>query len=315
LDTIANQAAIALENAYSFEELDNLRQNLEREVHARTRELRDTQAQLVHAEKMASLGQLVAGVAHELNNPLGAVDGNLAVLQDYVNRLRDGLTAYEQAAPERRTRFEDIRSQLDLDSVVSDLDHLLATCTEGSQRARRIVQDLRTFSRLDEAELKQVDLNAALRVTLDLLQHRVRGDVRIETSLAALPRVECYASQLNQVFLNLLTNALDAVESVGGGVVHVSSRVRSDDCIEITVRDSGPGVPLALRDKIFDPFFTTKPVGRGTGLGLSISYSIIAKHHGRLELDPAPPPGCTFRVVLPVRPVVSTVAAGAVDRI
>ncbi|HUI28033.1 MAG TPA: ATP-binding protein [Candidatus Kryptonia bacterium] len=311
LDTIANQAAIALENAYSFEELDNLRKNLEREVNARTRELRDTQVQLVHAEKMASLGQLVAGVAHELNNPLGAVDGNLAVLQDYLGRLREALESYERAAPEHRGRFANIRRGLALDEVIVDLDHLLATCAEGSQRARRIVQDLRTFSRLDEAELKQVDLNAALRVTLDLLQHRVHGNVRIETALAPLPPVECYASQLNQVLLNLLTNALDAVESADGGVVRVSSRALPDGWIEIAVQDTGPGVPLSLRNKIFDPFFTTKPVGKGTGLGLSISYSIAAKHHGRLELDPAPPPGCTFRLMLPARPLATMPAAGA----
>ncbi|MBI4518095.1 MAG: GAF domain-containing protein [Deltaproteobacteria bacterium] len=306
LETIANQAAIALENASSFEQLDRLRQNLEREVEARTRELKDTQVQLVHAEKMASLGQLVAGVAHELNNPLGAVGGNLAVLRDYVGRLREALGAYEAAAPAAHEQFVQVRRRLDLDEIVADLDQLLATCTEGSERARRIVQDLRTFSRLDEAELKRVDLNAAIGVTLDLLRHRLRGGVQLETALEPLPAVECYASQLNQVFLNLLTNALDAVEAAGGGVVRIRSRPlprqAEVDWVEITVQDTGAGVPAALRDKIFDPFFTTKPVGKGTGLGLSISYSIVAKHGGQLVLDAASGPGCTFRIVLPARP-------------
>ncbi|HVN83779.1 MAG TPA: ATP-binding protein [Candidatus Binatia bacterium] len=314
LGTIANQAAIALENAYSFEALDSLRRNLEREVDLRTRELRDTQAQLVHAEKMASLGQLVAGVAHELNNPLGAVDGNLAVLQDYHDRLRATLSAFEQAAPECGERFAAIRRRLDLDNVLADLDRLLATCSEGSQRARRIVQDLRTFSRLDEAELKRVDLNAAISITLDLLHHRQRRGIRVETALDPLPPVECYASQVNQVFLNLLTNALDAVESVGEGVVRVSSHFVAPDWVEVVIHDTGPGVAPELRTKIFDPFFTTKPIGKGTGLGLSISYSIVAKHHGRLELDSSPPPGCTFRIRLPLRPLepaVQCVGAGA----
>jgi signal transduction histidine kinase len=307
LSTIANQAAIALENARSFEALDALRQNLEHEVEVRTRELRDTQTQLVHVEKMASLGQLVAGVAHELNNPLGAVDGNLEVLRDYVARLRAALAAYEKAAPQAQLQFDAVRRQLGLNEVIADLDPLLATCAEGSHRARRIVQDLRTFSRLDEAELKRVDLNAAIRVTLDLLRHRVRGGIQLETTFGPLPEVECYASQLNQVFLNLLTNALDAVESAGGGTVRISTQALSNggdtpSWVEIAVQDSGPGVPPEVRNKIFDPFFTTKPIGKGTGLGLSISYSIVVKHGGRLTVDPSPPPGCTFRLRLPLQP-------------
>jgi signal transduction histidine kinase len=307
LGTIANQTAIALANASFFEELDRLRTNLEHEVETRTRELRDAQAQLIQIEKMASLGQLVAGVAHELNNPLGAVDGNLSVLQDYMARLREALAAYEQVAPAARERFAEVRRRLDLDEVIADLDHLLATCSEGSRRARRIVQDLRTFSRLDEAELKEVDLNAAIGVTLDLLRHRVSGGVRVETGFGDIPPVECYASQLNQVFLNLLTNALDAVESAGGGLVRIATRalpLENGDTpwVEVTVNDTGPGVPPPLRAKVFDPFFTSKPVGKGTGLGLSISYAIVERHGGRLTLDQAPPPGCTFRVVLPPRP-------------
>jgi signal transduction histidine kinase len=307
LGTIANQAAIALENAYTFEQLDHLRQNLEEQVEVRTRELRNTQAQLVHAEKMASLGQLVAGVAHELNNPLGAVDGNLEVLRDYLGRLRDGLVAYERAVPSHSDEFAEIRRRLELDDVIVDLDHLLATCTEGSQRARRIVQDLRTFSRLDEAELKQIDLNDALTATLDLLHHRVRGGVRVETALSPLPPVECYASQLNQVFLNLLTNAIDAVEGAGGGVVQVTTGPLSGNgggtgWVEVAVHDTGPGIAPELRHRIFDPFFTTKPIGKGTGLGLSISYSIVVKHGGRLTLDPPAARGCTFRIALPTRP-------------
>ncbi|MBI1814680.1 MAG: GAF domain-containing protein [Deltaproteobacteria bacterium] len=313
LATIANQAASALENAASFEQLDRLRQNLEAEVEARTRELKDAQSQLVQAEKMASLGQLVAGVAHELNNPLAAVDGNLAVLHDYVSRLREALRAYEQTAPAATEAFAAVRRQLELDVVLGDIDHLLATCTEGSNRARRIVRDLRTFSRLDEAELKRVDLNEAIDITLNLLRHRVCGTVRVETTLAPVPPVECYASQVNQVFLNLLTNAFDAVEAGEGGLVHIATRPYRNgaDAVEIEVHDTGPGIPPELRARIFDPFFTTKPVGKGTGLGLSISYSIVAKHGGQLWLDPDSSSGCTFHVVLPTRPRAEPAKAAA----
>jgi signal transduction histidine kinase len=280
LRTLANQSAIAIENAQAFDEIAKLNETLEARVDERTRELRDTQAQLMQSEKMRSLGQLVAGVAHELNNPIGFVHANLQLLAGFIERL--------------------VEAQLDGGDVERPRDaigKLLLRSREGTERVKKIVQDLRTFSRMDQAELADVDLNEELRRTLGLMEPRFKDGIRVATDLSELPSVRCYPAQLNQVFMNLVMNACDALGS--GGTVSVRTRTTpAGVCLDFA--DDGPGIPLHVRERIFEPFFTTKPVGQGTGLGLSISHGIVERHGGRLTVDCPPEGGTVFRVELPL---------------
>jgi signal transduction histidine kinase len=280
LRTLANQSAIAIENAEAFDEIAKLNETLEARVEERTRELRTTQAQLMQSEKMRSLGQLVAGVAHELNNPIGFVHANLQLLSDYIERL---VKAQLEGGDVGRPR-ETIRK-------------LLLRSREGTERVKKVVQDLRTFSRMDQAELADADLNAELSRTLALMEPRFKDGIRIETDLGQLPAVRCYPAQLNQVFMNLLMNACDAVGS--GGTLRVCTRTRPGG-VALDFADDGPGIPEEARARIFEPFFTTKPVGQGTGLGLSISHGIVERHGGRLTVDCPPEGGTVFRVELPL---------------
>jgi signal transduction histidine kinase len=280
LRTLANQSAIAIENAQAFDEIAKLNETLEARVEERTRELRTTQAQLMQSEKMRSLGQLVAGVAHELNNPIGFVHANLQLLSGFIERL---VQAQLEGGDVERPR-EAIRK-------------LLLRSREGTERVKKVVQDLRTFSRMDQAELADADLNAELSRTLALMEPRFKDGIRIETALGALPPVRCYPAQLNQVFMNLLMNACDAVGS--GGRLEVRTRATPGG-VTLDFADDGPGIPEEARARIFEPFFTTKPVGQGTGLGLSISHGIVERHGGRLTVDCPPDGGTVFRVELPL---------------
>jgi signal transduction histidine kinase len=280
LRTLANQSAIAIENAQAFDEIAKLNENLEARVDERTRELRETQAQLMQSEKMRSLGQLVAGVAHELNNPIGFVHANLQLLSGYIERL--------------------VVAQLDGGDVERPreaIKRLLSRSREGTERVKKIVQDLRTFSRMDQAELADTDLNAELERTLGLMEARFKDGIRLETDFGALPRVRCYPAQLNQVFMNLLMNACDALGA--GGTVCVRTRATPGG-VALDFEDSGPGIAEHVRERIFEPFFTTKPVGQGTGLGLSISHGIVERHGGRLTVDCPAEGGTVFHVELPL---------------
>jgi len=280
LRTLANQSAIAIENAQAFDEIAKLNENLEARVDERTRELRDTQAQLMQSEKMRSLGQLVAGVAHELNNPIGFVHANLQLLSGYIEKL--------------------VLAQLDGGNVERPRDaiqKLLVRSREGTERVKKIVQDLRTFSRMDQAELADTDLNRELHRTLGLMEARFKDGIRLDTEFGPLPPVRCYPAQLNQVFMNLLMNACDALGS--GGTVSVRTRATAFG-VELDFEDSGPGIAPHVRERIFEPFFTTKPVGQGTGLGLSISHGIVERHGGRLTVDCPSEGGTVFRVELPL---------------
>jgi signal transduction histidine kinase len=280
LRTLANQSAIAIENAQAFDEIAKLNENLEARVDERTRELRETQAQLMQSEKMRSLGQLVAGVAHELNNPIGFVHANLQLLSGYIEKL--------------------VAAQLDGGDVERPreaIGRLLSRSREGTERVKKIVADLRTFSRMDQAELADTDLNAELGRTLGLMEARFKDGIRLETDFGELPRVRCYPAQLNQVFMNLLMNACDALGARGT----VSVRTRpTPGGVALDFRDSGPGIAEHVRERIFEPFFTTKPVGQGTGLGLSISHGIVERHGGRLTVDCPPEGGTVFHVELPL---------------
>jgi signal transduction histidine kinase len=298
LRTLANQSSIAIENAKAFDEIAKLNETLEARVEDRTAELRDTQAQLVQAEKMKSLGQLVAGVAHELNNPIGFVHANLQLLDEYIGKL---VEAQRNGGDPERAR--------------QAIAKLLARSREGTERVKKIVQDLRTFSRMDHAELQDADLHEEIERTLGLMEPRFKAGIEVERDYGRLPRVRCYAGQLNQVFLNLLMNACDAMNDQG----RITIRTRpSPTGVRLEFSDDGPGIPENVRSRIFDPFFTTKPVGEGTGLGLSLSHGIVERHGGRIQVESEPGEGTTFAIDLPLAPTgdaASEPEAGAPDAV
>jgi len=299
--------AISVERAIERRELartaKRYKADLERrntELAGRTAELQRLQAQIVHSEKMASLGQLAAGVAHELNNPAGFIYGNMDILKDYVSGLTRVLTAYEgvplpNAFAERVTK---LKTEIDYDGMMAELDSIITDCQDGAERIRDVVQNLRLFSRLDEAEVKRIDLHDGIDSTVRLLsRYYSSGHVDLIREYGSLPPVNCYAGQLNQVWMNLLINAAQAVGA--GGEVKVSTSYEGD-MVEVVVSDTGCGVPAEHLSKIFDPFFTTKPVGEGTGLGLSISYGIIERHQGTITAKSQLGVGTSFTVRIPV---------------
>jgi signal transduction histidine kinase len=280
LRTLANQSSIAIENAKAFDQIARLNETLEARVEERTTELRETQAQLTQAEKMKSLGQLVAGVAHELNNPIGFVHANLQLLDEFVMKL-----------------LEAQRTGADQEQIREAIERLLVRSREGTERVKKIVQDLRTFSRMDQAELQFADLNEEIERALTLMEPRFRNEIDVERDFGELPRVRCYAGQLNQVILNLLMNACDALGE--RGTIRIRTRQRGEG-VRLEFSDDGPGIPPEVRSRIFDPFFTTKPVGAGTGLGLSLSHSIVERHGGSLVVDSEVGVGTTFAIDLPI---------------
>jgi signal transduction histidine kinase len=292
LRALAHQAAIALENAGTYETLMELNARLEERVRERTaqleatnselaeayRELKSAEAQLVHTEKMASLGRLVAGVAHEINNPVSFIATSVAPLRRRLAR------ASRSAPPE-------------VAPLLREAEDIVDVMARGAERTAGIVKDLRSFSRLGEASRKPADLHDGLEVSLRLLEPRWRGRIAVHRDYGDLPPVDCDPGQLNQVFMNVLANACDAIADRGN--VWVSTRVAGDEVV-ITVRDDGAGIPADVLGHIFDPFFTTKDVGGGTGLGLAISHGVVTAHGGRIEVESTPGAGATFRIVLPV---------------
>ena len=281
-------------------QLRNLK-TLEGMVAQRTTELTETlenlkraQVQLVQKEKMSSLGKLVAGVAHEINNPVNFIHGNLKHIQQYSLGLLQLVELYQKHYPQPEKEIQDYTEELELEFLQEDLSKIISSMTIGSNRIRQIVLSLRNFSRLDEAEFKPVDLHEGIESTLLILQHRLKASskhpgIEVIRKYGELPIVECYSSKLNQVLMNILANAIDALEeSMDSGntqpYILISTSKLLDGWIEIRIADNGNGIPEQIIDKIFDPFFTTKPIGSGTGLGLSISHQIITeKHGGKLE--------------------------------
>ena len=258
------------------------------------------QAQLVHTEKMASLGQLSAGIAHELNNPAGFIYGNLNLLDEYLTnvdrllKVYDGITLPAAAA----SLVNVVKTEINYESLAGDLGSIIADCREGAQRICDVVKSLRLFSRLDEAEFKPIDIHEGIDSTIRLLsRYYSAGRIVLHREYADLPQVNCYAGQLNQVWMNLLGNAAQAVGD--HGEVGIATSV-SDDWITVAISDTGTGIPEVNLTRIFDPFFTTKPVGEGTGLGLSISYGIIQRHSGSITVSSKVGSGTTFTVRIPI---------------
>lgn len=277
-----------------------------------TRQLREAQDKLLHAERMASIGQLASGVAHEINNPIGYVYSNLSTLEQYMARIFALLDRYETASeslddPVVRHGLAEARAAADIDFLKTDLLELLAESREGITRVKKIVQDLRNFSRSAEDEPWQwADLHAGLDSTLSIVGNELKYKAKVVKQYGNLPRVQCRPSRLNQVFMNLLINAGQAIDQ--SGTIRIETGTLGAE-IWVEVCDSGSGIKPEHLARIFDPFFTTKPVGEGTGLGLSLSYGIVQDHGGRIDVRSNPSEGTIFRVWLPMVQPETTLSA------
>lgn len=265
-------------------------------------QLSETREQLVQSEKLASIGQLAAGVAHEINNPIGYVHSNLGTLEQYIADLFRLLAGYEQAAgPAGGGELTALRREIDVAFLREDMPALLAESKEGISRVKKIIQDLKDFSRVDSnQEWQWADLHRGLDSTINIAANELKYKADVVREYGALPDIQCLPSQLNQVFMNLLVNAAQAMGQARGRIVVRSGRL-GDERVWIEIEDNGSGMPEAVRQRVFDPFFTTKPVGKGTGLGLSLSYGIIRKHNGSIEVRSEPGQGSVFRIELPIR--------------
>ncbi|MFL9452754.1 MULTISPECIES: sensor histidine kinase [Nostocales] len=281
-------------------------------------ELQQTQAQLIQKEKMSSLGNMVAGVAHEINNPINFIYGNIAYTKDYTEELLRLLLLYQQEYPQPTPAIQNLLEEIDFNFITEDLTKLMSSMKIGAQRIRDIILSLRNFSRLDESEMKFVDIHEGIESTLLLVNHQFRDEIKVIKKYGDLPSIECYPAQLNQVFINILNNAIDALKELfvindsllvekgqrrNRQIEICTENVTINDVVEgicIKIKDNGSGIEPKLQNKIFDPFFTTKEVGKGSGLGLWISYQIIQKHKGKIEVDSALGKGTTFIITLPL---------------
>ncbi|MEH2171389.1 ATP-binding sensor histidine kinase [Nostoc sp.] len=336
LKLLTIQAAISLENAILYnnlaeanEQLEDYSHILEERVVVRTAELNEknqhlqealeelqsTQSKLIQSEKMSSLGQMVAGIAHEINNPINFIHGNITHASDYVRQLLDLINIYQQQYPHPSAIVEQKIEEMDVEFLTEDLPRVLDSMKVGSSRIRNIILSLRNFSRLDESEMKPVNIHEGIDSTLMILQHRLkeksdRAEIEVFKEYAQLPNVICYVGQLNQVFMNILSNAIDALEEYNNGEDSPSKnpqiRIRTElgkvNTLKIRIADNGYGMTAQVQQKIFDPFFTTKAVGSGTGLGLSISYQVVVdKHKGQLSCESAPGKGTEFVIEIPMQ--------------
>ncbi|MEO1186075.1 MAG: ATP-binding protein, partial [Cyanobacteria bacterium J06636_27] len=312
LKLLTSQAAIAIENAHLYAGEQEKSQQLQESLET----LQQTQAQLVQTEKISSLGQLVAGVAHEVNNPVGFIAGNLSIANQYIEDLLELLSLYQENLPSPPEEIETFQEDIDLDYLLEDLPKMITSMELGTDRIRDIMQSLRNFSRTDSADKKPANVHEGIETTLMILQHRFKANserpkIEVVKKYEDLPLVKCYSGQLNQAFMNLLANAIDALDESNEGKTYaeieknpnvITIRTFADeDKATIRIADNGPGMPEEVRSKLFNAFFTTKPEGKGTGLGLSISHQIVTQTHGgNLYCLSSPGNGAEFVIELPL---------------
>lgn len=292
------------------ENLQSLYQNLENKVKERTKELenanielKNTQSMMVHSEKMRSLGQLVAGITHEINNPINFIHGNLVHLKNYSVALFELINLYESfesdLTNEEKQELKKLKDKIELDFIKEDLPMLVKSCQEGTERTKNIVLDLKNFSRLDEMVVNNVDLKKEIDTTLNILYNKLKNKIEVIKEYEDnIPLIEGFGGQLNQVFMNILDNACYAIGQTGTIIIRLR---KSDNSVIMEVEDSGCGMGQESIEKIFDPFFTTKPVGEGTGLGMSISYKVVQNHGGKIFVESKEGKGSKFIIKLPVK--------------
>lgn len=319
LQAACDQLAIAISQAELYtqaKEAEAIASERARELELALNQLKQTQSKLVHSEKMASLGQLVAGVAHEINNPVSFIYGNIDPALEYASDLFELMELYRQHYPEPASEIEEAALDMDIEFAMQDFPKLLNSMKVGAERIRDIVESLRNFSRLDESEMKFANLNEGLDSTLMILQKRLKApgnytQIKIVKEYDSLPKVECYPGQLNQVFMNVIANAIDALDQYRQKrnshkierttpTIWIKTIFLEPDRVAISIKDNGPGINQEVKHRLFDPFFTTKPVGQGTGLGLSISYQIVVERHkGQLHCISCPGRGTEFLIEIP----------------
>jgi signal transduction histidine kinase len=281
-------------------------------------DLQQMQVHLIQAEKMSSLGQLIAGIAHEINNPVNFIHGNLSHLHNYVINLLSFIELSQKSLEKITPELESKAEEIDIEFIKIDLPKIIKSMEVGTHRIREIVLSLRNFSHIDEAELKPIDIHQGIEDTLLILGHRIKPQknansqrIQIVKQYGNLPLVNCYAGQLNQVFVNILVNAIDAIDEATSGqtsnifdrqpCISIQTQVIDGNYVEIAIADNGSGIPEAIQQQIFNPFFTTKPVGKGTGMGMAISYQIITeKHKGRLTCVSKVDEGTEFIIQIPI---------------
>lgn len=306
---------VRIQNQLTIQSLQNQLQHQNNQLKTTLSELQVTQARLVQQEKMVGLMQLVAGIAHEINNPISFISGNLDPANEYIQDLLKLIQLYRNEYPQPPQVIQKMTEEIDLDFIISDLPKIIGSMKNGVHRISTIILALRIFSRLDESDIKSVNLHEGIDSTIILLQHRFKltnGDcvLKIIKNYGKIPKITCYPSQLNQVFLNLLSNAIDAIESkldknpetFKNPTIWIATRLKDQETVQIIIKDNGMGILPEVKSRLFDPFFTTKPVGKGSGLGLLTSYQIVVeKHRGKLDFYSAFGEGAEFIVEIPVQ--------------
>ncbi|NET05534.1 MAG: HAMP domain-containing protein [Symploca sp. SIO2B6] len=319
LSAVCDQLAIAISQAELFQQVTStaeMAQERASQLEQALQTLKSTQSQLIQSEKMASLGQFVAGVAHEINNPISFIYGNIAPAQEYASDFLHLLGLYQQHYPNPAPEIRQAAEEMSLEFLMQDFPKLLSSMKMGAERISEIVQSLRSFSYPDQAEMKLVDLHEGIDNTLLILKNSLKANtdhpaIKVIKEYGKLPKVECYSGQMNQVFMNIIANAIDALDDYNQqrtpeqielepSTIHISTAFTDSETFLISIKDNGPGIPPEVQKKMFNPFFTTKPVGKGTGLGMYISYQIVVeRHRGQLRCNSLPGQGAEFIIEIP----------------